>query len=88
MARSSLESATTVTQDEAVRYAGGRTFQRQFNAVDAEGQPIELWVDTEYREGMDVTEIPFGSDAYFALLDEPGMAEWLAVGTGSGDRDR
>ena len=80
VARSSLESATTVTQDEAVRYAGGRTFQRQFNAVDAEGQPIELWVDTEYHDGMDVTEIPFGSDAYFALLDEPGMAEWLAVG--------
>ena len=77
--RSSLERATTVTQDAAVRYAGGRTFQRQVNAVDAEGQPIELWVDTAYREGMDVTEIMFGSDAYFALLDQPGMAEWLAV---------
>ncbi len=80
VARSALESATTVPQDEAVRYAGGRTFQRQVNAVDAKGQPIELWVDTAYREGMDVTEIPFGSDAYFALLDQPGMAEWLAVG--------
>jgi Ca-activated chloride channel homolog len=80
VARSSLESATTVTQNEAVRYAGGRTFQRQVNAVDAAGQPIELWVDTEYLEGMDVTEVPFGSDAYFALLDQPGMAEWLAVG--------
>ncbi len=63
-----------------MRYAGGRTFQRQVNAVDAKGQPIELWVDTAYREGMDVTEIAFGSDAYFALLDQPGMAEWLAVG--------
>ena len=80
VARTSLESATTVTQNEAVRYAGGRTFQRQVKAVDAAGQPIELWVDTEYREGMDVTEVPFGSDAYFALLDEPGMAEWLSVG--------
>lgn len=79
VARSSLEGATTVTQNEAVRYAGGRTFQRQVNAVDAQRYPVELWVDTAYREGMDVTEIPFGSDAYFALLDQPGMAEWLAV---------
>ena len=79
VARTSLESATTVTQDAAVRYAGGRTFQRQVNAVDAEGRPVELWVDTSYREGMAVTEVPFGSDAYFALLDRSGMAEWLAV---------
>jgi Ca-activated chloride channel family protein len=78
--RSTLQSATTVTQDEALRYAGGRTFQRQERVVSADGRPADLWVDTTYRDEMDVTTIEFGSDEYFALLDQPGMAEWLAVG--------
>jgi Ca-activated chloride channel family protein len=75
-----LQSATTVTQDDALRYAGGRTFQRQERVVGTDGRPVDLWVDTTYRDDMDVTTIEFGSDEYFALLDQPGMAEWLAVG--------
>lgn len=82
VARSELKNATSVlhsvTQDEAVRYVAGRSFQRQ--VVDNNGQPIDFWVDTAYREGMEVTTVRFGSDDYFALLDEPNMAEWLSVG--------
>jgi hypothetical protein len=29
---------------------------------------------------MQLTTVPFGSDEYFALLAQPGMAAWLAVG--------
>ena len=61
-----------------MRYVAGRSFQRQ--VVDDNGQPIDFWVDTAYREGMEVTTVRFGSDDYFALLDEPNMAEWLSVG--------
>jgi Ca-activated chloride channel homolog len=78
--RSALQSATTVTQDEAVRYVGGRSFQRQGSVAGADGQPIDFWVDTAFRESMEVTTIRFGSDAYFSLLDRPGMPEWLAIG--------
>jgi Ca-activated chloride channel family protein len=78
--RSELQAATTVRQDEAVRYAGGRSFQRQGQVAGAGGQPLDLWVDTGFREEMQVTTVRFGSDEYFALLDQPGMAEWLAVG--------
>lgn len=81
IAAGSLQSATRVVQAEAaVRYAGGRTFQRQAQAAAADGRMIDLWVDTGYREEMELTVVPFGSDAYFALLDEPGMAERLALG--------
>lgn len=78
--RSALQRATTVTQDEAVRYAGGRTFQRQGREVGDDGQPIDVWVDTAFRDDMQVTTVRFGSDAHFAMLDQPGMAEWLAIG--------
>jgi Ca-activated chloride channel homolog len=78
--RSALQSATTVTQEEAVRYVAGRSFQRQGSVVGADGQPVDFWVDTAFRESMEVTAIRFGSDAYFALLDRPGIAEWLAIG--------
>lgn len=30
---------------------------------------------------MALTTVPFGSDDYFALIDQPGMAEWLSLGT-------
>lgn len=74
-----LQAATRVVQDEAaIRFAGGRTFQRQgHNQGNGAG---DLWVDTGYAEGMDLRMVTFGSDAYFALLDEPGMAEMLALG--------
>jgi Ca-activated chloride channel family protein len=78
--RGELQTATRVVQDEAVRYAGGRSFQRQGQATGPDGLPVALWVDTLFRDEMQVTDIAFGSDEYFALLDTPGMAAYLAVG--------
>jgi Ca-activated chloride channel family protein len=65
--------ATVVTRDESevVRYAGGRRFVRRG----------EEWVDEEYLDDMDVVEIEFLSDEYFALLDEHAeVKEILALG--------
>jgi Ca-activated chloride channel family protein len=78
--RGELQTATQVAQDEAVRYVGGRSFQRQGRFSGPDGQPVELWVDTSFSEEMQVETIAFASDPYFALLDSPGMAAWLAVG--------
>jgi len=82
IAANRLQTANTVVpQEEAVRYVGGRTFQRQGQVAQADGRTVDLWVDTTYREDMTLTTVPFGSDDYFALLDQPGMAEWLSLGT-------
>ncbi len=81
--RDELQYATTVREDAAVRYAGGRSFQRQGQVSGAYGQLIDLWVDTGFKVEMKITQVQFGSDAYFDLLDEPsmsGMAAWLAIG--------
>lgn len=79
IARSELQAVETVAQEEAVRYAGGRTFGRQGQVVAPDGAVYELWVDTAYREEMALETVLFGSDAYFALLDMPGLAEQLAL---------
>ncbi len=77
--RSQLQAVETVAQEDAVRYVGGRTFQRQGTVSGPDGSLYELWVDTTYREEMAVKTVLFGSDDYFALLDQPGMAEWLSL---------
>jgi Ca-activated chloride channel family protein len=79
IARNELQAAETVVQDQAVRYAGGRTFQRQGQVTSADGAVYDLWVDTAYREDMALETVVFGSEAYFALLDRPGLAEQLAL---------
>ncbi len=78
-AREELLSAQTVGQDRAVRYVGGRTFRLENRLLADDGRALEFWLDTAYDDAMDVTTIQFGSEAYFDLLDEPGMAEWLAI---------
>jgi Ca-activated chloride channel family protein len=78
--RAQLQTANTVPQAEAVRFVAGRSFQRQGVVAGAEGQSVEFWVDTGFRADMAVTTVEFGSDAYFALLDEAeSMAAWLAI---------
>jgi Ca-activated chloride channel family protein len=79
IALNALQGVETVVQEDAVRYAAGRTFQRQGQVMDATGRTLDLWVDTTYREDMALETVLFGSDAYFALLDQPDMAEWLAL---------
>jgi Ca-activated chloride channel family protein len=79
LARAALQAATTVPQDAAVRYVAGRSFQRQGVVTLPEGSPVEFWVDTAFRDDMAVTMVEFGSEAYFALLEQEGMAAWLAI---------
>ncbi len=80
LARSALQAAETVRDEAAqMRYVAGRSFLMQSLVQAPDGRVLELWVDQAYTEGMPTTTVEFGSDAYFALLDEPGMAAWLAL---------
>jgi Ca-activated chloride channel family protein len=79
-ARIELQQAETVHQTPPeMRYVGGRAFILRAYIVADDGSRLELWVDTQYDEAMEVTTVEFGSDAYFDLLDEPDMAQWLAL---------
>lgn len=62
-----------------MRYVAGRAFVLRAYVVDAEGRLLPLWVDTRYRKEMKTIVVEFASDAYFALLDEPDMAQMLAL---------
>ncbi len=78
--RSALQEAETVReQAEQIRFVAGRSFIMQSLVEAPDGQVLELWVDRAFTPDMSTTTIEFGSDAYFALLDEPGMAEWLTL---------
>jgi len=79
-ARIELQQAETVRQTSAeMRYVAGRSFALRAYISADDGSHAELWVDTQYDEAMALTTIEFGSDAYFDLLDEPDMAQWLAI---------
>ena len=40
-----------------------------------------IWIDTQYTGREELTQIPFGSAAYFRLLSEhPAWTKYLAVG--------
>jgi Ca-activated chloride channel family protein len=55
---------------QLIRYKGDKTFYLK------EG----IWVDSFYKEGSQVEEIRFNSDAYFRLISEkPGIAKYLSV---------
>ncbi|MBA3531122.1 MAG: VWA domain-containing protein [Ardenticatenales bacterium] len=54
-----------------IRTVGARSF------VHRDGR----WIDTRYQEGMSLTHVPFGSDAYFELAARsPEVARALSVG--------
>jgi len=77
--RALLQAETTQTIPSEMRYVAGRAFVLRAYVVDAEGRRLPVWVDTRYQEEMETTVVAFASDAYFALLDEPGMAQALAL---------
>lgn len=79
-ARIELQQAEIVRQLlSEVRYIGGRSFVLRAYVTAEDGSRVGLWVDTQYDEAMAMTTVVFGSDAYFELLDEPGMAQWLSI---------
>jgi Ca-activated chloride channel family protein len=79
-ARIALQQAQTVSESSRdLRYIAGRTFMLRSHLASADGVTRPLWVDTAYDDAMDLTTVEFGSDAYFALFDNPDLAQWLAI---------
>ena len=67
-----------------VRFINGRTFVERTVVQSGGGEEVDkrgltLWVDTLYNSDMQLETIAFGSDCYFALAQEPQVAEWLAL---------
>jgi hypothetical protein len=58
----------------------GKTFVQQGWVSGADGSTLPFWVDTAYTQQMSLMWVEFASDEYFALSEQPSMAEWLAVG--------
>ena len=78
--RQALSEATVAQQEDTLRYVAGHTFRLQGTTTDANGAPVELWVDVNFTDDMVVTEVIFGSDEYFDLLEtSPEMAAWLSL---------
>lgn len=80
-ARAALQQAEVAVETAAtVRYVAGRSFVlRSYLAEEGRRGAGSLWVDTGFVETMAVTTVVLGSDAYFDLLAEPEMAQWLAI---------
>jgi len=74
-----LNSATVVEADTTVNYVAGKSFVNQGQIEDRQKNRLTLWVDLLYNERMQVETVQFGSACYFALLEEPGLAAWLAL---------
>jgi Ca-activated chloride channel family protein len=79
-AQNSMQTATTVENTAAAHFVNGKTFVQQGWVSGADGTALPFWVDTAYKQEMSLTWVEFASDAYFALAQQPKMAEWLAVG--------
>jgi Ca-activated chloride channel family protein len=78
--RQALGEATVAAQEDTLRYIAGRTFRLQSVVLDDAGNPLELWVDVNFTDEMTVTEVVFGSDEYFDLLEtSPELAAWLSL---------
>ena len=78
-ARASLERAQTVAEQSQVRFVGGKTFVQRGWVEGAAGRAVPLWVDTAYREEVDVELVAFGSDRFFELAQDDQAAQWLSV---------
>ena len=76
---SDLSSAALVGEGQSVRYIGGKSFLNRGTVADGQNNRLTLWVDLLYNQDMQVETVEFGSDCYFALLQTPGLAEWLAL---------
>ncbi len=78
-ARASLETAKTVTEQNQVRFVGGKTFVQRGWVEGADGAAIELWVDTAYEADSEPEIVAFGSEDYFNLAADDTVAQWLSV---------
>lgn len=83
--RNQLANATSVRQQENVRYVAGKTFVQRGWVESSDGGAVPFWVDTAWDGSSEPELITFGSEAYFALLGDPQqpemLHEWLAVAT-------
>jgi Ca-activated chloride channel family protein len=79
-AQNAMQTGTAVANAEAAHYVAGKTFVQQGWVSGADGVSLPFWVDTTFKQEMQITWVEFASDAYFALAQQPNMAEWLAVG--------
>ncbi len=77
--RSQLEEATAVGENQGVRYVAGNSFTQQGSIVTAAGETVPFWVDTLYDASATPRSVIFGSDAYFALVADPTVAQWLSL---------
>ncbi|MGL4651335.1 MAG: VWA domain-containing protein, partial [Caldilineaceae bacterium] len=74
-----MAEAETVQQTDAVRYVGGKAFVQRGWVAGPDGEPVQLWVDTTWDEVTPTETLEFGSDAYFELVEDPTVAEWLSL---------
>ena len=79
-AQNAMQNATSVENSAAAQFINGKTFVQQGWVSGADGVALPFWVDTAYQKEMRLTWVVFASEAYFALAQQPGMAEWLALG--------
>ncbi len=56
---------------DSIKYIGGHTFYQRDG----------VWVDSQYKEGMETTKLGYMSEEYFALLaDKPELGKYFAIG--------
>lgn len=79
-AQNAMQNATSVENSTVAQFINGKTFVQQGWVSGADGAALPFWVDTAYQKEMRLTWVEFASEAYFALAQQPGMAEWLALG--------
>lgn len=64
-------TSTSRLLPESARYIGGKAFFLR----------NDFWIDSDYIEGQVTTKFEFGSEAYFAFLDEhPELAKYFSIG--------
>jgi Ca-activated chloride channel family protein len=79
-AQNAMQTATAVENTASAQFVSGKTFVQQGWVSGPDGASLPFWVDTAYKQEMRLLWVEFASDEYFALSQQPNMAEWLAVG--------
>lgn len=74
-----LANAPVIQSAPEIRFINGRTFIQRTVVTEDNKTQLTLWVDTLYTEDMQLETVQFGGDCYFALAQEPQLAEWLAL---------
>jgi Ca-activated chloride channel family protein len=74
-----LANAEVVESTQTMRFVNGRTFVARTVVEGVDKRGLTLWVDTLYNTTMQLETIAFGGGCYFALAQDPQVAEWLAL---------